>query len=174
MYQGQLSAIDTLCAASVIHTEKGTELPAALLAVIRQVKQQLAEQHAAGRYEVAGEHISADDVFYFIADDHTQVLAERKSECHAKYMDVQIVLEGEECFGYSLKPFTAIDEDLLAEKDLAFSEQVVDEQFATLQPGDFIIFDTFQPHRPLVAPQQPAPVKKVVVKVAKAWVEQQA
>ncbi|WP_428479631.1 YhcH/YjgK/YiaL family protein [Photobacterium japonica] len=159
---------------TAIQTEKGTALPAAVMAIIRQVKEQLAAQQAPGRYEVVAENVTPDDVFYFIADDHTQVLSERKSECHAKYMDVQIVLEGEECFGYSLKPFTAIDEDLLAEKDLAFSEQVIDEQFATLQPGDFIIFDTFQPHRPLVAPQQPAPVKKVVVKIAKAWADRQA
>ncbi len=73
-------------------------------------------------------------------EDHTQPLALRRSECHARYLDVQILPQGRERFGYSLAPFNALDEDLLATRDVAFSAQLVEERFVDLAAGDFIVF----------------------------------
>ncbi len=117
-----------------------------------------------GRHDIDG-----DNAFFMLVDDHTQLLAERKSEIHSRYLDVQILLEGNESFGYSLEPYAGLDEDYLADKDLAFSEQLQSEHFATLTAGEFIVFYPGQPHRPLVAVEDnPAPVRKAIIKVDKA------
>lgn len=114
--------------------------------------------------------ILEDKAFFFIVDDYTELLEKRRSECHQKYIDVQIVLEGEETFGYSEQPFLSLDEDFFEQKDIAFSEDIINEQFVTLQPGDFIVFTAEQPHRPLIAVNTPAPVKKVVIKIDRTLV----
>ncbi|WP_165312742.1 YhcH/YjgK/YiaL family protein [Vibrio ziniensis] len=117
-----------------------------------------------GRHEIEGAN-----AYFMLVNDHTQLLEQRKSECHSRYLDVQILLEGNESFGYSLTPYKGLDEDMLAEKDLAFSEQMDVEHFAKLTAGEFIVFYPGQPHRPLVAvDDKPMPVRKVVIKVDKA------
>lgn len=141
-------------------------LPTKLFKVIEQVKQHLSESVENGRYPIEG-----DDVFFFIVDDNTQQLNERRSECHRKYVDVQILLAGEERYGYSLQPFKSIAEDMLEKRDIAFSEDIIDEQFTDLGVNDFIIFNVAQPHRPLVAIDQPMPVRKAIIKLANDWLE---
>ena len=115
-----------------------------------------------GTYPVLGEGI-----FFFIVEDETNFFEETRAEIHDKYVDVQIILKGKECFGYSEHPFKSIKDDFLDEKDVAFSEDIIEEKFVILQSGDFVIFDTLQPHRPLVAVDKPAVVKKAVVKIDK-------
>lgn len=92
MFQGNLSELDSY-----------QHLPNKLLSVIQQVKQRINENVENGRYPLEGE-----DVFFFVVDDNTQRLNERRSECHRKYVDVQILLAGEERFGYSLQPFQTL------------------------------------------------------------------
>ena len=142
------------------------QLPSKLLSIIEQVKLRIDDSVENGRYQIEG-----DDVFFFVVDDNTQLLSERRSECHRKYLDVQILLSGEERFGYSLQPFQTLADDQLDTKDIAFSEDLIDEQFADLNPYDFIIFKVTQPHRPLVAINQPMPVRKAIIKVANEWLE---
>ncbi|PSW22044.1 YhcH/YjgK/YiaL family protein [Photobacterium sanctipauli] len=136
-----------------------------IIDIIKVVKKRLVENDDCGHYSIIG-----DKAFFFVVDDHTQLLAERRCEIHKRYIDVQILLAGHECFGYSLEPFLSISEDCLLEKDVAFSEDIVDEKFTCLQAGDFVVFDTLQPHRPLVAVDNPMPVKKAVVKIDKSLI----
>ncbi|CAE6901271.1 COG2731 Beta-galactosidase [Vibrio sp. B1REV9] len=140
------------------------ELPHKLLEVINVVKAQLNNTIENGRYSIKGE-----DVFFFVVDDHTQSLQERKSECHRKYVDVQILLSGEERFGYSLESFGSIAEDNFESNDVAFSEDIIDEKFVDLQPLDFVVFTVQQPHRPLVAINQAMAVRKAIIKVSNDW-----
>jgi biofilm protein TabA len=141
-----------------LHSVSG--LPEKILECINSVKNILDHNAEVGTYPLL-----EDKAFFFIVNDHTELLEKRRSECHQKYIDVQIVLEGEETFGYSEQPFLSLDEDLLEQKDIAFSEDIINEQFVTLQSGDFIVFTAEQPHRPLIAVNVPAPVKKVVIKI---------
>ncbi|MGL5430407.1 MAG: YhcH/YjgK/YiaL family protein [Vibrio sp.] len=156
MFSGQISQRQ-FCAA----------LSPKLQALISEVLQRVATPLATGKYEIQG-----DDAFFLVMEDHTQPLALRRSECHARYLDVQILLQGRERFGYSLFPFKGLDEDWLATRDLAFSEQLVEERFVDLAAGDFIVFYPGQPHRPLIAIEgEGEPVRKVVIKVDKAIFE---
>nr|WP_086937867.1 YhcH/YjgK/YiaL family protein [Thaumasiovibrio occultus] len=154
MYIGNLEQLDFI-----------SYLSPELQKIIAIVKDKLSMPLEAGKHELYG-----DNAFFILADDHTQLLEERRSEAHRDYLDVQIVLEGEETFGYSLSKFAAIEDDQLDERDLSFSSQVIDERFITLTPGEFIIFYPGQPHRPLVATDKgPAPVRKAIIKVNKRF-----
>lgn len=134
-----------------------------LQSVIEIAKDKLSTPIENGKYELFGE-----SAFMMVVEDQTQPLEHRRSEIHRNYLDVQILLEGEEVFGYSLNPFAEIEEDLLADKDVAFSEQLVDEKFIKVGAREFIIFYPGQPHRPLVATESgSASVRKAIIKVHK-------
>ncbi len=152
MYIGNLSQLDLSFA-----------LSSKLKEVIIDVKERIKFPLTTGKYVVSG-----DDVFFMVVDDNTQLLESRRSEVHRDYIDVQIMLEGEEVFGYSTLKFESIEEDLLDEKDVAFSEKVINEQFVKVTSNEFVVFYPGQPHRPLVAvDSKPASVKKVIVKIHK-------
>jgi YhcH/YjgK/YiaL family protein len=137
--------------------------------VIEQVKKHLSPSVENGNYQLEG-----DDIFFFVVDENTKLVTECKSEIHRKYIDIQIVLAGEERFGYSLHPFKSITEDLLAVRDVAFSEDVVTEQFADLQVNDFIIFNAEQPHRPQIAVNEPMAIRKAIIKISHQWLAEQS
>jgi len=149
MFQSSLANLDTI-----------SELPERVVYFIQQVKKQLQHNCQVGSYP-----LDSADAYYFIASIETLSLKKTKSEIHHKYLDVQIILEGEETFGYSLSPFRSIADNQLDTRDVAFSEDIVDEQFTTLASGDFIVFFPHQPHRPMVASSTPTKVKKAVIKI---------
>ncbi|AXT72982.1 YhcH/YjgK/YiaL family protein [Vibrio sp. dhg] len=131
--------------------------------IILDVKERIRFPLPIGKYV-----ITEDDVFFMVVDDSTQLLESRRSEIHRDYIDVQILLEGEEVFGYSTQQFEGVEEDLLDDKDVAFSEKVINEQFVKVSSNEFVVFYPGQPHRPLVAVDaKPASVKKVIVKIHK-------
>ena len=142
---------------------QGATLHPVIIEIIQKVKEQTIENTEVGSYPLEDESV------YFIVDDKTESREKRRSEIHHKYLDVQLILEGTETFGYSDYPLLSIEDDYLAEKDIAFSNDVQDEQFVTLKAGEFIIFTPKQPHRPLVAvDDKPAAVKKLIIKVNSA------
>jgi biofilm protein TabA len=142
---------------------QGAALHPVIIEIIQKVKEQTIENTEVGNYPLHDESV------YFIVNDKTELKKHRRSEIHHKYLDVQLILEGTETFGYSEYPLLSIEDDCLEEKDIAFSNDVQDEQFVTLEAGEFIIFTPKQPHRPLVAVNgKPAAVKKLIIKVNSA------
>lgn len=142
---------------------QGAALHPVIIEIIQKVKEQTIENTEVGNYPLHDESV------YFIVNDKTELKENRRSEIHHKYLDVQLILEGTETFGYSEYPLLSIEDDYLEEKDIAFSNDVQDEQFVTLEAGEFIIFNPKQPHRPLVAVNDnPAAVKKLIIKVNSA------
>ncbi len=149
MITGNLKQLDRL-----------TTLHPLLLDIIDQVKNRLSQCQDVGRYQ-----LDIEQAFFFIVECQTLPLENTRSEIHQKYLDVQIVVEGEEAFGYSESPFISIEDDQLQSKDVAFSEKIVDEQFISLKKDDFIIFPPNHPHRPMLNIGQPTTIKKAVIKV---------
>ncbi len=142
---------------------QGAALHPVIIEIIQKVKEQTIENTEVGNYPLHDESV------YFIVNDKTELKENRRSEIHHKYLDVQLILEGSETFGYSEYPLLSIEDDYLEKKDIAFSNDVQDEQFVTLEAGEFIIFNPKQPHRPLVAVNdKPAAVKKLIIKVNSA------
>ncbi|CSI48082.1 putative Beta-galactosidase%2C beta subunit [Shigella sonnei] len=80
----------------------------------------------------------------------------RRTEYHARYLDIQIVLKGQEGMTFSTQPAGTPDTDWLAEKTVILNE------------GDFVVFYPGEVHKPLCAVGAPAQVRKAVVKMLMA------
>ena len=107
-------------------------------------------------------------MFYLISEDVTGSRDVRRSEFHASYLDIQIVLEGREGMAFSTQPAGTPDMDCLADNDVAFLPECVEEKMVQLNEGDFIVFYPGEVHKPLCAAGTPARVRKVVVKMLMA------
>ena len=70
-------------------------LPNRLRHYLAQALALLATQPASGKHELDGER-----AFLILADDKTAPKEQRRPEIHARYLDVQLLLAGEELMGY--------------------------------------------------------------------------
>lgn len=145
------------------HLPLSSYLHPKLIDIINTVKERL---HNAGFTEEKTD--IEENVFVISAQAMTEPLADRQSEFHNNFIDVQILLEGQETFGYGYKGYDSISEDKLEQHDVAFIDTVVDEQYVTLQAGDYVVFYPHQPHRPLICVDKPEAIKKIVVKIHKS------
>lgn len=112
-----------------------------------------------GRYQ-----LDNAEWFYMISSPVTEPEAQRKPEFHKNYLDIQLVLEGEESIGYGLVDVSkeAATEDA---PDLFMLSATKVHNFVNLQPGDFAVFYPGEAHKPQCAVNQPVQVKKAVFKV---------
>jgi YhcH/YjgK/YiaL family protein len=86
-------------------------------------------------------------------------------ECHRKYIDIQLVLEGDEEMGWKpladcLNPVS----DYSAEKDIQFFHDAP-ASWVAVPPEHFTIFFPEDAHAPLVA-RQGGMIRKVIFKIA--------
>ena len=95
----------------------------------------------------------------------TEPFEKRRAEYHARYLDIQIVLKGQEGMTFSVLPAGKPDTDWLADKDIAFLAEGEQEKTLILNEGDFVVFYPQEVHKPLCAVGAPAPVRKAVVKL---------
>ncbi len=111
----------------------------------------------AGKYEVDGK-----DLFYMIQSYQSKE-KNNTPEAHRKYIDIQYVLSGEEIIGCA--PLSAMTEEVSAnpEGDIWFYHGPV--MPVHLRAGQFAVLFPQDAHAPGIAPAEPAPVRKVVVKV---------
>ncbi|MFA0088141.1 YhcH/YjgK/YiaL family protein [Vibrio sp. 10N.261.51.F12] len=121
---------------------------------------EVSKHNPLGRYE-----LGTEGVFVVLAEAETQEKSARKAEIHKCYADIQIVLEGNEIIGFSNHLETKYKGIMELESDVMFFDTVEQEQFVSLQNGDFALFYPNQVHRPLCATEQPMQVKKAIVKI---------
>lgn len=135
-------------------------LPAKLREAIEYVKANITADTPLGKHDVDG-----NNVFVLISNDSTEAFEQRRAEYHAKYLDIQIVLNGVEGMTFSNLPAGTPDTDWLADKDIAFLSAGEQEKTFVMQPGDFVVFFPGEVHKPLCAVGEPARVRKAVVKI---------
>ncbi|QJQ07348.1 DUF386 domain-containing protein [Undibacterium piscinae] len=145
------------------HLQHATHtLPAVLEKGLAYLRATDFSQMAAGKYPIAGENM-----FALVQDPLTQAWDTGLPEFHARYLDIQYLLEGEEAIGYapadaSLPRIT----DHLAERDIAFVAQQAHETRLLMRPGMYAIFFPGELHRPCRAAGLPMQIKKVVIKIS--------
>ncbi|MCW2481100.1 MULTISPECIES: YhcH/YjgK/YiaL family protein [Symbiopectobacterium] len=135
-------------------------LPAKLREAIEYVKANITADTPLGKHDVDG-----NNVFVLVSNDSTEAFEQRRAEYHAKYLDIQIVLNGVEGMTFSNLPAGTPDTDWLADKDIAFLSAGEQEKTFVMQPGDFVVFFPGEVHKPLCAVGEPARVRKAVVKI---------
>ncbi len=118
-----------------------------------------------GRHEIQG-----DDIFALIQDQTTDTPDKKRAESHRNYVDIQFLMSGEEKQGYApLLPGVKGEEP--EGKDNIFYDQVEDEQFVCLKPGDFTIYFTDDIHRPNCAVGESCSIHKAVIKVRESLIK---
>jgi YhcH/YjgK/YiaL family protein len=113
----------------------------------------------AGKYPLDG-----DLIYAMVQDYESRPMEKIIWEAHRKYHDVQFVVTGEERMGWANIHRMTETTPFSAEKDVAFFAGK--GNYFALPQGFFIILAPQDVHAPGLALEQPAPVRKVVVKVA--------
>jgi len=113
---------------------------------------------APGLYPIAG-----DDLFAIVEHVPGRTRADAQLECHRRYIDIQLVLEGVDEMGW--KPLAECHEpvdDYSAEMDIRFFRDTPASWIAT-PTGAFCIFFPEDAHAPLVSSGS---IRKLVLKIA--------
>ena len=113
---------------------------------------------APGRYPVVGEQL-----FVIVENVAGRTREAAKLECHRRYIDIQLVLEGTDEMGWkALADCVQPVSDYSAEKDIRFFHDAPASWIAT-PPGAFCIFFPEDAHAPLVSVGN---IRKVIFKIA--------
>ncbi len=78
---------------------------------------------------------------------------------------MQFLVSGTELIGVAADSGdNVVHQELLAQRDILFYQDVADESWLTMQPGNFAVFFR-RTHRPACINQRPCAIRKVVVKI---------
>jgi len=125
--------------------------------------QNLTPESATGKQLIQG-----DQLYAGIDSYSTKSRDSAKLETHRKYVDIQLLLSGEEIIEVFPKASLTVSEPYNPDRDAEFYH--VPSQASArmlLTPGRFLVFFPEDAHMPcLSVGDSPQPVKKVVIKVA--------
>ncbi len=113
-------------------------------------------------WEIGRHDIEGDNVFCLIQEYESRI--EGRLEAHNSYIDIQVVLEGNERIGYAERNGLAPDGDFDKSSDIGFFKGEGDPVF--LKEGDFAVFFPGDGHAPgLRAGSETCKVRKAVFKI---------
>jgi YhcH/YjgK/YiaL family protein len=117
--------------------------------------------------------IAGDDVFVLISEGETRPPEQVKFEAHRRYIDIQLVVRGQEAIGIAPAAGLVTAEPYDAEKDIEFFATPRESAALALRAGDFAVFAPGDAHRPSLHLDGPHVSRKAVVKVSVAYRERQ-
>ncbi len=121
------------------------------------LRQQELEDLAEGRHEIDG-----NNVYALVTEKPGKDAEDAKLEVHDAYIDIQILVKGQEAMGYLDRRFCEeVHTPYNAEKDIAFYKEEPEVYF-TLEPGNMAIFFPHDAHAPMIGEGL---IRKIVVKV---------
>ncbi|NEX83102.1 YhcH/YjgK/YiaL family protein [Aeromonas rivipollensis] len=140
-------------------------LPAPLLQLLsrEECSHQNLLNKADGKYDIID-----NAVFYLISSLVTADEGRVKSEFHEQYLDIQVLLTGQEIIATSAT-ISAPHDYQESKPDLIFVENDEITTRIMLEAGDFAIFYPGEVHRPTCQIDAPDRIKKAVFKVSKSW-----
>ncbi|MDK9606462.1 N-acetylneuraminate anomerase [Lelliottia wanjuensis] len=118
------------------------------------------QDKAPGRYELQG-----DDIFMNVMTFATQPPEQKKAELHEQYIDIQLLLAGEERILYGVAGSARQCEEPHVEDDYQLCSAIEGMQRLDLKPSMYAVFMPGEPHKPGCAVKESEEIKKVVVKV---------
>lgn len=121
-----------------------------------------------GKYKdgVVGKNIIDGDKVYFNHPDSpmTKEVKDAFFEGHKQYIDIHVVIEGEENLGFTPNPEMKLSKEYDAEGDYELYEGKV-KNFFHLTPERFLMFFPNEPHMALVKVNEVKKIRKVIFKV---------
>lgn len=119
-------------------------------------------QHDLLHTELGRITVKGDDLFINNVAPQTTPVEQSVLEMHRSYIDVHVVLEGEETFGWlDLSDVKTFSKPYSAEGDCALSTNP-SQNFVTLHPGQIAIVWPEDAHAPALGP---GPLRKLICKV---------
>lgn len=119
------------------------------------------QEKPSGSYPLQGETI-----FMNVMQFSTQPPEQKKAELHAQYIDIQLLLAGEERIFCGAVGSAQQCDDWHVEEDYQLCDAISCEQVVTMTPGMFAIFMPGEPHKPGCMVDAAQEIKKVVIKVS--------
>ncbi len=108
----------------------------------------------------------SNDIYVNIETYKTKMPADAQFEAHNKYIDIQIILKGNELISYTDKSILTVKTHYNEEKDITFySEAVNDYPYIKLDGSNFVMLFPHEAHAPQICDESPSEVKKVVIKI---------
>ncbi len=113
-----------------------------------------------------GKHILSDDVYVNVEEYATKSVDIGKFESHKDYIDIQILLSGEEKIYITSKAPLTVLEPYNPTRDIEFySEDITSYPYVTLDGTNFVMLFPHEAHAPQIALKNPQKVLKVVAKI---------
>lgn len=113
-----------------------------------------------GRHDIMG-----DEVFANVMEFTTVPATEKNYEAHRRYADIHFVIKGEERLAVApideVKPVCDFNEA----DDFGLYADPAREAWVTLHEGDIVLTPPEDAHKPGCCVDEPAPLKKICVKV---------
>ena len=113
---------------------------------------------AAGRYA-----IDSNNVYAMVTENPTKDMDSTKWESHHSYIDLHMVITGEEKIGVADISKLTVTMPYDASKDLV--NYTGEGNFYTAMPGTFFLFFPADAHRPNITTNGNKPDKKIVIKI---------
>lgn len=105
-------------------------------------------------------------IYLVVQEYYTQSPGKKKPEQHQKYIDLHLVLSGEEKIGISFDyPENVVALPYHSETDTTLYQTVAKEMEITISSGMYCLFYPTDIHRPGCYAQKGGKVRKVVVKI---------
>jgi len=142
-------------------------LPAALRAILERddCRLEALQQREDGRFQPEGA-----PWFCMIGPAQTEPAAQRHTEYHREWADIQVVLNGNEVINASQQSLAQPgDEERKADLFIAAVRALPVSM--RLGAGDFAVFLPGEPHQALCAAQRPETVRKAVFKIPRSLLE---
>ncbi len=117
--------------------------------------------------------IEGDDIYVIISEAETRAPEAARFEAHRRYIDIQLVLRGQETIG--VQPVSALvsSEAYDASKDIEFFTTPGEYATLALHAGEFAVFGPADGHMPSLHLDGPHVTRKAVVKVSVAFRDRQ-
>lgn len=117
--------------------------------------------------------VDGDDVYVQVAEAETRPPEQVRFEAHRRYIDIQIVVRGQESIALAPAATLTTVEAYDAAKDIEFFAPPRESSTIALRPGEFVVFVPGDGHRPGLHLDGPHLTRKAVAKVSAAYRERQ-
>ena len=117
--------------------------------------------------------VEGDDVYVMLSEAETRPAEQVPFEAHRRYIDIQLVVQGQESIGVTPLAGLVTTEPYDAARDIEFFAAPQTSETLALRAGDFAVFTPGDAHRPGLHLDGPHVSRKAVVKVSVAYRERQ-
>lgn len=129
-------------------------------------------EHIINQPEITEMILEEGNLWYNIIEVDTAAADERQFEIHKHFIDVHVLLAGQEVMGYAHDEL-AVNDLHMADDDVYFGTST-HGRYLQMKPGEMAMFFPHEIHKPLChLDGEPAKVTKAIIKIRQASLEKE-